>query len=410
MVLSVDELQEARLSARSRELHPESLLRIPLVMDAFTDTSFRLIKRATDARWTYAKLIPMVLSGFNPRLGSYFYAANSSFELWITKPWGTTRDLNQSDTLVREVLFMAHDYLHAWAYGIIDAAWPKLGFLSGEITRNNFEDFVFCHIMTEAVATVGLDYWCLSERDVNQWCDIGTCVGPLTVSYKESLSHEYRRFNGALSVQDQGFFKVLAVFYCSGSFPGFDIEDAMRSPQLLSWLGHELEYGVQQRILTRLWLASLGSEEIVLSEDRLRMPVEVSQPERLQLIQDLALTLWRKVRDLPDHDIPANIGSNRYQMSKDLRKSLVDFRFVNLSRLSRTEIAAAAKLQTVESRRYLCYQLLGQIPFNQVEPGRLGVLTHLANHMQVDLLLDACADYDLSVPAPLEPLHLFVAN
>ena len=92
----------------------------------------------------------------------------------------------------------------------------------------------FCHLLSEAVAVMGLDYWTLCVREINEDCPIGTSAGPLTVSGLESWASECRKFNPSLDVQSVGFFRQLAEFYCSGEFDDFRASDPKRNPQLLN--------------------------------------------------------------------------------------------------------------------------------------------------------------------------------
>ena len=83
-VLSSESLHEIRAAAVQAELHPESLLRIPLVKRAFTSPDFRLVERGIDAYWNYQNVIPIGISGFNPLQGAYFYAKSSFFSRWLS--------------------------------------------------------------------------------------------------------------------------------------------------------------------------------------------------------------------------------------------------------------------------------------------------------------------------------------
>ena len=320
-----------RRSAVRAVLDPESLLNIPLVKQVFADVSFRFIPRSTDVSWTYGRHIPITLTGFNPFEFAFYYGQDSRFAAWLDDPFSSARQFNDDDLLVREVLFMAHDYLHAWTYSAIHRLFPGLRVLHGAITAATFEDYVFCHLLSETVATIGVDYWLLCEREVNAFCPIGSTMGPLTVSYREARLPEYRRFCPQLEIQTPAFFRTLATFYCSGEFPGFDADDLRRSPQLLKWLRHELSYGVTQRALTRRWLAYLADEPIELAEQDACAPVSIDSPVRQQLIDELAVLLWAKVKEGrpgTELELPGAPAARHAPPSKP-----PDFRFVNLARI-----------------------------------------------------------------------------
>src|SRR5207237_1319288 len=83
--------------------------------------------------------------------------ARSPLAEWLDDPAQGVRELNQDDALLTEVLFAVHDYLHVWAYHLVRDAVPDLGFGRPPASEAELEDHVFCHLLTEAVATVGLD-------------------------------------------------------------------------------------------------------------------------------------------------------------------------------------------------------------------------------------------------------------
>lgn len=241
--------------ASGKPLHSESLLNIPLVREAWSNSEFKKQMRGIDSDWKYKKALKISTSGFNPFISSFFYGENSSFSKWLENPKGPCRKINFNDQLVREVLFFSHDYLHWWAYGIINELAPGIGFGSKPVSARNFEDFVFCHLLSEAVATVGLDYWYLSTIDFNAVCDLGSFGHPLTVSYRLKDESEYQRFNRGFSAQSPSFFETLCQFYCDGEMPGFSLSDVKRSPKTLAWLDHEISYGELQRRYARLWFS-----------------------------------------------------------------------------------------------------------------------------------------------------------
>ena len=70
------EVRRIREEAREAELHPESLLQVPLIKRVFTDFNFRLVERAVDTRWTYQRAIPIAVTGFNPFQNAFFYGRN----------------------------------------------------------------------------------------------------------------------------------------------------------------------------------------------------------------------------------------------------------------------------------------------------------------------------------------------
>lgn len=293
------------------------------------DPQIEFQPRAMDAEWKYSNCIPRFTPGFNPWVGKIFYPANSRLQKWLKKPEASARALNEGDRLAFEVLFAVHDYLHHWAYLAINQLQPDLELGWGRITAKNIEDYAFCHILSEAAAVTGLDYWLMCTRSVNSFCSIGSRTESITVSYRENLLSEYRIFNPDFTVQNTDFFGFLAQFYCSGEFVGFDEKDLACSPQLERWLAHEVEYGETQRLYTRCWLNYLSRDSIPLNTKDASRPIAIDKPWKKRLVKDLGQLLWEKVKEEKLHRFQKMPNSKRL-WTRDLNKPL-DFRWINLN-------------------------------------------------------------------------------
>jgi hypothetical protein len=342
------------------DLDRESLLRIPLVAQLLSDSSVAIACRGVDMRWSYAKSIDRRVSGFNPFQGVVFTGRNSCLAAWLEQPGESARRLNFDDRLVGEVLFAVHDYLHIWSYRWIARLWPELGFGEAEIGPENFEDMVFCHLLSEAAATVGLDYWYLSCVELNDIVPIGSAKRGLTVSYREDHAEEYRNFSSGFDVQCESFFGLITQFYCSGQFPGFSAQDLQLSPVLRGWLMHELEYGQLQREYCREWFAYLSAGRVRLSPKQLGRPVAHDGPKHEQLMREIGALLWAKVKqgDLADSTFrfdPDRLWTS--DGSRDLR-----FQFLNLNRTGLPSAARWARLSD-RSATYLIHQYISRLDY-----------------------------------------------
>lgn len=276
-------------------MHPESLRRLHLLDHAFRDPSFGIVPRAVDRRWHYAGVVPVAVTGFNPFVSAAFVGVASRFSSWSASSMQSARPWNDGDHLVKEALWVAHDYLHAWAFRALHHLCPELGLGTRAITPENLEDLVFAYLVTEAVAVAGLDYWYLSVRDVESRCPVGTRRAFVAVSYRERDRAEYCRMNPGFTVQDRAFFAWLCEGYLSGRYVGFSVEDLERSPALSRWLTHELRYGIKQRRYIRQWLHHLAGQPDwgALDWDA---PVAAHEPWKRDVVAAMADLLWRKVK------------------------------------------------------------------------------------------------------------------
>lgn len=320
-------------------LHRESLLRVPLAAQMLADPNVALRPVAVDKRWRYEGHVGLDTTGFNPLERAVFYGKRSAMADWLRNPRASARAANLRDRLVSELFFAVHDYLHCWAYLAIPHLTPEVGFGIAPIRKDNVEDFVFCHLVTEAVATVGLDYWYLSTVDLNEVCPIGTRLEGLTVSYRERFVSEYRRFEPALDVQSPEFFREICRFYCSGEFPSFDLRALRRSPLVLQWLDHEIGYGSRQREYIRRWLSYLSGDQVRFERDALDAPVRWKGAWRERLVRELGDLLWDKVKNGRPHRFRARFPLAKTWRRKDLRRK--DFRFLAADAFRGEDLAKA---------------------------------------------------------------------
>jgi hypothetical protein len=404
---SPTEVTSADGAGKGGALHPESLLRIPLLSQVFDDPAITIVRRGIDARWKYEEAIETRVDGFNPLRSAVFIGTHSRLDRWLPHRRGSARPFNEGDALVPEALFCAHDYLHSWAYHWIDRLRPGLGFGCNPITAANFEDMVFCHILSEAVATVGLDYWYLSTVDLNEVVPIGTVQKGLTVSYREEWSEEYRRFNPGLVVQHPAFLGELTRFYCDGVFVGFDVGDLQRSPALHNWVVHELTYGRLQRRYCRQWFAYLSADDIRLSDRRLDAPIGCDEAWKQRLVGDIGERLWAKVKRGEMCTAGRRLDPERSWKAPPRRAP--DFRFLNLNRCEPLS-SAIVEAMPKEAFEFLLRQYVARFDYESFPAEALGVFTLMREGQDLsigDRLLGGMARLPQGAA---EPRDLFLYN
>jgi hypothetical protein len=398
-------LESLRCEALTRHPPASSLLSVPLVRDAFTDLSFGFFPRCVDAEWCYQDQLIISTPGFNPIFNGFFYPVRSRFSTWLADPFTTARSLNDRDHLVREVLTMAHDYLHAWSYRIMDQLVPELGLLRGVINEENFEDIAFCHLLSEAVASVGLDYWQLCCRGANSYCDLGSCVEALTTSYRQRYLPEYRRACPILDVQQPAFLGAMTRFYCTGEFPFFEAYDLLRSARLTEWLEHELKYGQDQRRNTREWLAYRG---LITLRGRTDGPVSPDTSRRVFLIDQMEDLLWDKVKHSRSPELSPAANGEVALPPRD--PADLDFRFTNLAALTEPAWNKIGRPPDNWHFTFFHAQYISQIPFASFPDDRRKYIRLM--HDQRDLVLMANLTRDLPRldRESEEPVDLMILN
>lgn len=308
---------------------------VPLLGKTLADPGVRIVERAIDNYWLYdTNCTPSV--GWNPfRAEIYIGHGSLSAEL-LRAPQADLRMHNEADLLMPEIMFVVHDYLHIWATDMIRRLRPELGFGVGPISPDNLEDHAFALLVTEAAATVGLDYWWLSHQPIGEQLDIGSGFETLTVSYQTRHLHEYRRFCPELEVQQASFFELIARFYADGVFPGFSVGDLQQSPRTLRWLRHELGYGGTQRKYARRWLHHLAGLPLDPRADQARAFV-CDLPWRRQLIRELGERLWALVKT--DTIDPVEAGFDPESSWAAPAGRPLDYRFSNALAFSEADLA-----------------------------------------------------------------------
>lgn len=386
------------------------LMNIPLLQQLFTDKNIRIIPRNVDKNWMYEKIISISVSAFNPFHRSIYIAKHSAVYDWIKAGKKNDRKFNESDFLVKEALFLAHDYLHAWSCLLIQNLLPKIKYGYGEINEKNFEVFVFCHLLTEAVATVGLDYWYLSTIDLNKMTGLGTEMDILTVSYHEKNLEEFRQFNPQLNVQSKNFYEKIATFYCTGEFGGFDVQDMKNSPILKLWLNHELTYGASQRRYTREWFSYLSNDKVKVPKDQLDKPIKINKPWQKKIIKTIAGLLWNKVK----HGIDVQLKTPSKKRWSRNRRLVRDFRFTNINAIKKSDLEKIMKdgINSVEFD-YFFAQYVSAYDFSKIPEEEFKILSYIKEKRDTKSLLYFFEKNKISkikTKQSSEPIDLFFLN
>lgn len=384
---------------------PESPLRIPLVRHMLSDPAVRLVPRAIDAFWFHEKLIGLATTGFNPWASELYYAAESFFASWLEDPAASIRPLNERGVLLREVLMATHDYLHVWCALAIRKLRPEIGFGSAPITPSNIDDMVFCHLLTEAAAEAGLDYWYLCAIDINTVCDVGSISQGLFARYHVRHEQEYRRFHPKLDVQSPAFFGELAQIYCTGRFRGFDLDDIKRSPIVFDWIANVMRYTSSQRRYTRLWYSYLSEGRVQFRREELDRPVAFDAAWKHELIAELSTLLWEKTRGCEHLIAPQPPAA---WQSIPIAERRLDFRFTNVNALPED----ARRLRHVRDRtsfELYFYQRVSRKQLRRFDRQLLKLFPFLLDRRD-PALVDSVLRGQPELAVGEEPLHLFLLN
>ncbi|KIG19396.1 hypothetical protein DB30_02677 [Enhygromyxa salina] len=405
-LLEVRDLRSARSPEEGAQSAGEQLLSLSATRHILEDPHTRIVRRAIDANWLYEARNSKTSAGWNPFRGEIYIADNSVVGQWLDDPAIDLRVLNENDLFLPEFAFLLHDYLHVFGARTIAELRPELEFGHGELDPARLEEHAFVLVVTEAVATVGLDYWDLCCRNLGRELDIGSAFARLTVSYQTSLEPEYRRYCEDFTAQTPDFFGLIARFYCTGAFPGFDGEALRRSPVTLGWLRHELLYGGSQRRYSRQWLNHLAG----IQPDQLGAldaPIEIPDWGEA-VIKELGARLWAKVKQGDACTPAAHWDPERAWRAP--QRGPIDFRFTNLAGFEDLDVEIERRGVLETSRAQWREQLLRsrRYPIGDRDAiAAVSALAHSQDHAVVAWAAKQLPAYVGAKRSEHEPLDMF---
>lgn len=347
---------------------------IPLFRQLVRESTVKIVTRGVDRKWYSSGYIP-VGAGWNPLTERIYIEKNSPFSRYLAGE-NDLRKLNFNDDFMKQLLFVVHDYLHIWALKTLQREFGVFCDSKATLSHEELEKHVASLLLTEAVATEGLDYWFLNQVDLCRQIGIGSKIESLTVECNTRDLPEYRLYCPTFDSQRSDFFHDVASCYVDGEFPGFDIRAIERSPTVLKWLRHEVGYAAKQREYSRLWLSYLNSTVSSAPKEELRRPVACDKRWLEEACGRLSEKLWAKVKH-DRHDADQEQANQSSQGNwKNPATGPIDFRFSNAWAFGDRLLSEIERRGVVpESNKFLHYQLISGIRFDSLqEQGRRKVM------------------------------------
>ena len=309
------------------------------------DPEITIVPYPSDSRWSEHKISPHRTVGFDPWGNKLFTSANSPIFQWIENPETNPRRLNPNDRLVTDILFLIHDYLHIRFYRWAESDKELSPLLAENLRTRNHDFLATLHLASEAVATVGLDYWILAGGDLNRKICMGTALKNFAVPFDNRQIPEIRRYLD-WPREETDLLSFIAEVYWTGRVPGRISRGLIESPIVSAWLEKELGYGRLQRQYTQDYLRNLFLQSA-------RRPSEPSS-DRLSIAHALRrfskiLWNWSKrnkafPRSAPTH--PPSIG---------FRRKVKDFRFGSIG-----DRSAASTMRLMKKNKLFAKEIFFQ--------------------------------------------------
>jgi hypothetical protein len=378
----------------------------PLLNQFFNDTSIQINFRRIDNSWRYQGILKDLSAGFNPFNETVYFPGRSAISDWFRNDRKNLDQFIGGGFVVNELLFGIHDYLHIWSYQCTDELTN--GYFSQLVSTNTplkgreFEDVVFFHIVSEAVATVGLDYWFLSRVSLDKVLDIKTDIKKLTIDMREDDLNEYQKYNPEFNPFTPLFFKELCLFYCRGEFFGFDANSIKNSKLMLKWLKHELRYGQTQRDYTYSWMKYLftGDQDYNIKS---RKTSKLHSHERYgTMLDQIGVLLWEKVNGINPHYFKRK---NFSDVGPRFRSN-IDPRFSNPLKNTGSEDKV---LSSEEKLMFISSHMLNWESKKELEGIKIKIKSLLDNsELKQTELLDELKYFSLVDETDIEPEEIFI--
>jgi hypothetical protein len=384
---------------------PESPLQLLLVRQLLNDKNFTLRARSVDKTWNYKGTVETAMTGFNQFTSDIYYGGISALSSWLESPEDSARPYNERDLLMRELLLACHDYYHVWSTHLIQTIAPELEFDLSNPAAIDIERHTFCHLLTEAAATIAIDYWFLARIDVNSILPIGTKISSLTTNYHHKIERELSIFNNSFATYDPSFFVNLASFYCTGNFIGFSVDELKVSPVLLNWLEHELRYGAVQRSLAREWFAYIADTRSHLVP---KAPLHITEPWQSELMEKIAEYLWRKVTRDDDVLTSSDVAVVKKPVRFDTSTDRIDLRFVNILSVERHRWLHIANL-TDSNRDYFKKQILSSVKLAKISKTDMDYIVGMFGRNELGKAMERVEGVE-TISSSEEPVLVFLPN
>lgn len=373
----------------AREMHQIDSTRCgPLVRSILEQPDLELVQRPIDLRWYYSDALQIATNGFLPTSRSLYVGVQSTiaaalrnqltaeWQQWVSAGW-----------LEYESAFLVHDYLHVWTFEEAKSFFPNLRSYPRDVESARLFSFIW--LLSEAVATIGLDFWFLARRSsqaANSY--------QLTTNYNPNVDGSYF---GSIRINSPNFLSCIANGYLTGAFQGAENNPADQP----LWLQREMRQGVKQRQLLVAWLSSQG----VVYGDNLLTDTECYA----EFVRHISETLWCAISTHssipflpPKRTTPENFGAASLCSQ--------DFRFINLLSMTSWRDLVSVDLVdvSVEQFGYLVNQYVGAFWFDTRCSS--SDLDSLIRSRRVSDLFKVCESMSVITDGEVGPKVIFLPN
>jgi hypothetical protein len=374
----------------------------PLISHVVNEQHAFLRKRPVDMRWYYSDVVPISCAGFNPLSDTIFYGRHSHTEKLIE---GSNEPVGDSiNTVLYEILFCVHDYLHIWAVQRAIASFPQCYNPGAFEDQEILADLSFILILSEVVATVTLDWWLLPTLDLQRNLGIRNTFSAVTTPIGNDSIEQISSGAGVSITRQKSFFLWMATGYFSGRFHKL----GKKPRQWLasqSWFIKEMQQSVRQRELVRSWLAHISGLPLL---DEHFMNIPHTRGERAIVVDKLASEMWNVVRD------PSLLQRQKAPIkpvNPPNSTDVYDFRFIDILHIPNLNAAAISSGDaTTENFAYLAAQYVSLFDKDEYPNFEADDFDDCVRRKDWKKLTSVFGALPPSPPNPNPSLHLFLPN
>lgn len=294
---------------------------LPLLRFITEQSHVQILERPVDMTWYYDGIVPISVVGFNPFGRTVFFGSNSFAKAMLAADKKSSS--SKIDWYLYEILFLLHDYMHIWAVARMLDSLPHCSKPGVWEDTRSLSDLGFVLIISEAVATVAVDWWTLSRLDLTSVLQCKTAFRCLTTSFQRDDLLLARKIAGNFEVYTPRFFRWMAVGYLTGRFNGFDDVGQSSLEENAKWLVKEREYGIKQRDYARRWLTHLSNGKLELSSNSMFALDDF----RISIIESLAGELWQLFAE----GAPSELHIRGGRVELPVQSVSLNFEFTDLS-------------------------------------------------------------------------------
>ena len=380
-----------------RHLRELLIANYPIVDSMFHGPGIEFRKRNIDMRWYYNNDIPLCVSGFNPFTGNIFYGRNSFLAELIAE---SDAYVTGTDWYLYEAFFAAHDYVHTWC---IRELTRHLNTSSRSRVLGDptcFRDVRYILLVSEAAATIAIDYWLLCQRPIAEVLSLDGSFRTLTTPYRALVNESSGDARFSRKIRSRAFFYDLARAYCTNDIGYLTLYVDDSDANAPAWFATEETQAAKQQRLVADWLNYLSNDTSGGSDLTLTQSEFAKYADLTELIGEL---LWGSCFG----STPIK-GTFEFEPLFLFPRSMdrIDFRFLNVRDIQSLR-DAVGRIDSETQLKFFLAQYISCFDYDDFTPSSVDKLQECKTLGDIETLTQCKVGESLTTEGII---HLFIPN